>query len=101
MGVKFQKPATVVVFAVLGAFFVAFITPRMVQVQKLRERSEALDKELRGLKKQNDQLEQELRMLRDDPVYLEKVARAQSNKAKQGEIVYKIVREDLNTKRSR
>ena len=64
----------------------------MVQVQKLRERSAALDKELRDLKKQNDLLEQELRMLRDDPVYLEKVARAQSNKAKKGEIVYKVAK---------
>ena len=98
MGVQFRKPASAVVLAILGVLFVAFISPRMVQVQKLRERSSALEKELRELKKQNDQLESELRMLRDDPVYLEKVARAQFNKAKEGEIVYKVVREGQNTK---
>ena len=70
----------------------------MFQVQKLKERSRGLEQELRNLKKQNDTLERELRLLRDDPVYLEKVARAQFNKAKEGEIVYKVVREGENTK---
>ena len=43
-------------------------------------------------------LEYELRLLKDDPVYLEKVARAQFNKAKEGEVVYKVVREGQNTR---
>ena len=38
-------------------------------------------------------LPEELRMLREDPVYVEKVAREKFRKAKQGEIVYKVVRE--------
>ena len=100
MGFKFQRPAAAVTFLALAVVFVAFLTPRMIQVQKLKERSAALDVELKDLKSQNNQLEQELRMLRDDPVYLEKVARAQFNKAKQGEIVYKVVREGQNTKPS-
>ena len=100
MGTPFQRPAAAVAFTVLAVVFVTFITPRMVQVQRLRERSVSLEKELRQLKKQNDLLEQELRMLRDDPVYLEKVARAQFNKAKQGEIVYKVVRQGQNTKQN-
>ena len=98
MAVEFKKPAAAVVFAVLVAVFAAFLAPRMVQVQKLRQRSEALEKDLKDLKQQNEQLELELRLLRDDPVYIEKVARAQLNKAKEGEIVYKVVREDRNTK---
>jgi cell division protein FtsB len=95
---KFAKPATAVTFFLLVALFVALLSPRMFQVQKLKERSRGLEQDLRNLKKQNDSLEKELRMLRDDPVYLEKVARAQFNKAKQGEIVYKVVREGENTK---
>ena len=100
MTVKLERPVTVAVFAVLLAVFVALLMPRMFQVQKLKQRSADLEKQLRELKKQNDQLEGELRMLRDDPVYLEKVARAQFNKAKEGEIVYKVVREGQNTKSS-
>jgi cell division protein FtsB len=82
------------------AVFAALLTPRFLQVQKLRERSNDLENELHELKKQNNMLETELRLLRDDPVYLEKVARAKFNKAKEGEIVYKVVREGQNTKSS-
>jgi cell division protein DivIC len=90
---KLEKPATAAVFAVLLLLFVVLLAPRMLQVQKLKERSAGLEQELRELKKKNNALEQELRLLRDDPVYLEKVARSQFNKAKEGEIVYKVVRE--------
>jgi cell division protein FtsB len=96
--VKLERPVTVIVLAVLAVVFVVLLMPRMIQVQKLKERSANLEQQLRDLKKQNDALEGELRLLRDDPVYLEKVARAQFNKAKEGEIVYKVVREGQNTK---
>jgi cell division protein FtsB len=62
-------------------------------VVKLSARSENLEKELSQLKYQNLALENELRLLKNDPVYLEKVAREKFKKAKQGEIVYKVVRE--------
>jgi cell division protein DivIC len=91
------KATTALLFIGLTALFVVLLTPRVLEVQRLRERSEKLDRELRDLKKQNDMLEVELRLLKDDPVYLEKVARNQFNKAKEGEIVYKVVREGQNT----
>jgi cell division protein DivIC len=93
MAFKFGRPASAMIFVVALAVFAVLLTPRMVQLQKLRARSSDLEKELVELKRQNDMLEAELRLLRDDPVYLEKVARAQFNKAKEGEIVYKVVRE--------
>ena len=95
-----KKPVTAAVFIGLAILFMALIAPRAFQVQSLKARSEALQLELKGLKKQNDALEMELKLLRDDPVYLEKVARQQYNKAKEGEIVYKVVREGENTKAS-
>ena len=98
MTVKLERPASLAVFGVLLVVFVMLLLPRMFEVQKLKKRSADLEMQLRDLKKQNDALEGELRMLRDDPVYLEKVARAQFNKAKEGEIVYKVVREGQNTK---
>ena len=98
MAVKLKKPATAVVFAALTVVFVILLMPRMMQVRQLKERSAALEKELVEIKSQNDLLEKELRLLKDDPVYLEKVARSQFNKAKEGEIVYKVVRETKNSK---
>ena len=95
-----KKPVTALVFIALLILFVALIAPRVIQVQSLKARSVSLEAELKELKKQNDKLETELRLLRDDPVYLEKVARQEYNKAKEGEIVYKVVREGENTKTS-
>ena len=87
------KVTTALAFIILAVGFVLVITPRVMQVQKLRERSEILEKDLMRLKKENAVLEHELKLLKEDPVYLEKVARAQFNKAKEGEIVYKVVRD--------
>ena len=88
-----KRPASVVIFAAFLALFAILLTPRLIQVQSLKSRSENLEEELIKLKKQNQALEGQLRQLREDPVYLEKVAREKLNKAKQGEIVYKIIRE--------
>ena len=88
-----RKPTAVVVFLVLVFLFVVLLTPRIMQVESLKTRSHDLEIELKKLQTQNLLLENELRLLHDDPVYLEKIAREKFNKAKQGEIVYKIVRE--------
>ena len=96
MGLK--KPATAVIFIVLLALFIVLLAPRVLQNESLKARSENLENELNELKTENKKLELELRLLRSDPVYLEKVARQKFNKAKQGEIVYKVVREGENTR---
>ena len=81
------------IFGVLILVFAALLAPRLFQIHKLKSRSEELSLELQKLKAENQTLENELRLLRDDPVYLEKVAREKFNKARQGEIVYKVVRD--------
>jgi len=88
-----KKSLTVIIFGTLGVLFVVFITPKIFEINKLEERSQNLEEETRRLKAQDEALETELRLLRDDPVYIEKVAREKFNKAKAGEIVYKVVRE--------
>ena len=93
-----KNATTTAVFILLGVLFAFLLIPRIVQVQSLRSRSEGLERELLNLKKQNAAFEYELRLLKDDPVYLEKVARSQFNKAKEGEVVYKVVREGQNTR---
>ena len=95
-----RKPFTAIIFILLIALWLALLVPRALQVHSLKIRSAHLEQELQALKKQNSLLENELRLLHDDPVYLEKVARQQLNKAKEGEVVYKVVREGQNTKTS-
>ena len=88
-----KKPAIMVILLLLLVVYVILLAPRIFQVRKLQLRSETLEAELKKTQLENQVLENELRLLREDPVYLEKVAREKFNKAKQGEIVYKVVRE--------
>ena len=78
---------------VLAAVLAILFTPRFIQIHKLQTRSDNLTAELKKIQLENARLENELRLLREDPVYLEKVAREKFNKARQGEIIYKVVRQ--------
>ena len=89
-----KRPGTVFIVILLTAVFLALLAPKIIRNTKLQERSRNLEAELHKLKRENLVLENELRLLREDPVYLEKVAREKFNKAKEGEIVYKVVKED-------
>jgi cell division protein FtsB len=89
---KLKKPSTVIIFGLLIGGFILLLAPRVMQVEQLKARSRTLAIDLQKLQKENQYLENELRLLRDDPVYLEKVAREKFNKAKEGEIVYRVVR---------
>ena len=95
---KIKKPVTAVLFILFFVLFIIFIIPKLVQIESLQRRSDNLEQELARLKAQDTSLEAELRLLRDDPVYVEKVAREKFNKAKEGEIVYKVVRAGQNTR---
>ena len=92
-----KRPGIILLYLLLLTAFVVLLAPRLMQVHELKVRSENLESELQKIRQENQQLEMELRLLREDPVYLEKVARAKFNKAKPGEIVYKVVREGEKT----
>ncbi len=94
-----KRSTAVFIIILLAVLFVVFLTPRLLQIRSLKARNASLSEALHRIKTQNQALETELRLLRDDPVYLEKVARAQFNKAKQGEIVYKVVRAESTEKK--
>ncbi len=97
MAGQLKRPGTAVIFALLVVGFGILLSPRVMQIVQLKTRSQNLEREINRLRRENLALETELRLLRDDPVYLEKVAREKLNKAKTGEIVYKVVRADQNT----
>lgn len=94
-----KRPAAFALIAIIAAVFVVLLTPRLAHLMELRARRDALETELAALKRKNQELEKELRLLRDDPVYLERVARRKFNKAKEGEIVYKVVRPEEDIRR--
>ncbi len=88
-----KRPGTAVIVLIVLGVFLGMLAPKLYRLYRLNERSHALELELQEIKALNQRLESEIRLLREDPVYLEKVAREKFSKAKQGEIVYKVVRE--------
>ena len=88
-----RRPGSLAIYALAFGLFAVFLLPRVMHVWRLAQRSETLGQEMTELRKENQRLEIELKRLREDPVYIEKVARQKFNKAKEGEIVYKVVRE--------
>ena len=89
-----KKSGTALLLLVFLGVFAILLAPKIMHILRLDQRSDLLAQELTKLRAENKALEEELKLLRDDPVYLEKVAREKFNKAKQGEIVYKVVREE-------
>ena len=91
-----RRSAAAIIFLILVIAFIALLMPKIMHVRQLEERSQELEQELKKIQYQNRRMETELRLLKDDPVYIEKVARKKLSKAKEGEIVYKVVREGTN-----
>ncbi len=68
--------------------------PTYSRVQKLKAKDKAFLERVERLKIENERLTQENRMLRDDPVYIEEVAREKLKVARENEIVFRVVNED-------
>jgi len=76
---------------VVAALILFVFLPSYTRMEDLRSKNEEYQKQLVTLKRENMQLIEERRLLKDDPAYLEKVAREKMGLVKEGEVVYKIV----------
>ena len=80
----------VLLLAVLTYLFV----PAALKLHKLKHQNNRLETEIQMLSARNQTLQSELRLLREDPVYIEYVARKTFNRAKDGEVIYRLVSAD-------
>ena len=79
------------------AFVVLIIfLPSYTTFQDLRQKNLDYDRQIRELRGENVRLLGEKQRLEQDPVYLEKVAREKMGLVREGEVVYKIVPEQIN-----
>lgn len=76
-------------FALTIGIFLIFL-PSYSQLQDLKQRNLEFSWQIRELIKENAQLKEEKRRLEEDPIYLEKVARAKMGLVRPGEVVYRI-----------
>lgn len=77
-------------FIITVVILVVFL-PSYSKMQELKQKNLDLEQKIRTLEIKNKKLEQEGRFLKNNPEYLEKVAREKMGLIRQGETVYKIV----------
>ncbi len=74
---------------VLIALFAVFFGP-LSKRQEMREKNEDYAKKIKYLEQKQENLLEERRRLREDPEYLEKVARDKMGLVREGEVVFKF-----------
>ena len=74
---------------VAGGLLLLFL-PGILHTQQLRERRRELQAEIERLKQQNAQLRKESTLLKEDPLYIERVARRKLGVARPGEVIYRF-----------
>lgn len=75
--------------------FIIFL-PGAVKYYRLSLHKAQNETKLRALMDENKRLAEENRKLKEDPVYIEKVARENLGLAKKGEVVVKFINQDKN-----
>jgi len=80
----------------IGLFVLAFVIlvlflPSYTKMQDLKYKNEQYKKQIEDLKKEEVLLSEEHKRLKNDPEYLEKVARERMGLIRKGETVYKVV----------
>ncbi|MFH1093763.1 MAG: septum formation initiator family protein [Candidatus Omnitrophota bacterium] len=87
---KFTFGRSIFLLVLAGAVFF----PTYSKVQKLKAKDKALSEQVERLKIENEELTQENRMLKDDPVYIEEVAREKLKVTRENEIVFRVINEN-------
>jgi cell division protein FtsB len=81
---------------IITVIIVVVFLPSYSKMQELKQKNYELAQKITSLEVRNKQLEQEGKFLKNNPEYLEKVAREKMGLIRQGETVYKIVPENTS-----
>ncbi len=86
-----MKRRSIVITLLIGLLLLWVFVPIMLKVTRLKTQKSDLQIEIQRLALRNLALDQELQQLKNDPVYVEYMARRTFGTAKEGEVVYKLV----------
>lgn len=87
MGKKKIIILSVLALIALGIIFI----PGYVRIKELAGLLKAQEEQIEEVKQNNKRLEEELEKLKNDPLYLEKVAREKLGVVRKGEVIYKVL----------
>jgi cell division protein FtsB len=86
-----MKRRSVIIALLVGVLLIWVFIPIFVKISKLKNQKLDLQVEIQRLAMRNLALDQELKQLKNDPVYVEYMARRTFGTAKEGEVIYKLV----------
>ena len=93
----FPRYISYLLLAVMALFFglIAIFGDRgLVELYRVRRETLLVQQEIETLRQKNQQLLQEIHGLRDDPYYIEKIAREELGMARPGETIILLPREE-------
>ncbi|MBN2097338.1 MAG: septum formation initiator family protein [Candidatus Omnitrophica bacterium] len=73
--------------AVLGIIFI----PGFIKMRNLAQENRRLEQQIAEIRQSNQSLQEQQQMLKNDPLYLEKIAREKLGVARKGEVVYRVL----------
>ena len=76
---------------IITIVIVAVYLPSYSQMQDLRQKNADYHTRVEALIEENEQLKAEKKKLKEDPLYLEHIARDKMGVVREGEVIYKLV----------
>ncbi len=85
------KKILLVVIVILFVFLAIYaFTPCIIEQRKLNKQIANLENEIRKVRESNEKLTKEIHALKNDPLYIEKLARKELGLIRSGEVIYKL-----------
>jgi len=87
---KLKKIFLVVVILLSVCLAIYAFTPCVIEQKKLNKQIANLESEIEKVRESNEKLTKEIYSLKNDPLYIEKLARKELGLIRSGEVIYKL-----------
>ena len=85
------KKISLVIIIILSVCSVIYVfTPCIIEQKKLGKQIVNLENEIKKVRESNKKLAKEITSLKNDPLYIEKLARKELGLIRSGEVIYKL-----------
>jgi len=87
---KLKKISLIVIVILFAVLVIYAFTPCVIEQRKLNKQIANLENEIERVRESNKKLAKEISALKNDPLYIEKLARKELGLIRSGEVIYKL-----------
>ena len=87
---KLKKIFLVLMILLSACLVIYAFTPCVIEQKKLNKQIANLESEIKKARESNEKLTKEIYSLKNDPLYIEKLARKELGLIRSGEVIYKL-----------